>query len=496
MRKGKLGLRKSTKADFSGQQLVHFVFERALRKFRCVICCFFVCVRACCFDVYLYNVCVSVLALPSPMSMHLTPFHPHHHHTRACYVCDSGDLELWLQYLDYCEQTGAAKALSRALAQALQIFPRQVCPLQQCRGGGAAVIITIVTSRSLTQLLHSLTIDDTPPPHPHTNTRQAGLWVRAASHEYFENASPPAARVLMQRGLRLNGCVRPAPLLPVTRASTTAALSHTIHPSIHQPINPSNIPSTAPLNPSIHQPTRAESALLWSQYFKLELLYVQKLRGRRLALGLPGASGAPDAAAAAEAQQEEEGEEGGEGACPVEVPTLAEEDDGDDHYLAAAPPAAVPELDPSDPRAQSVQAVLEGAVPRVVYAAAVAARPQDLQLRLDCLATLAGLPGASSGEEEDGGHFEPLAQEMLAGIDRDVGPEAGAWARALHALRTAPAAAAAAGVAMATAGEKAKGKGGKKRPRAEEEEGRASGGRGPAPCPPRRRPAWRRWSAG
>jgi hypothetical protein len=38
-----------------------------------------------------------------------------------------GDLELWLQYLDYCEQIGAAKAHSRALAQALQIFPRQVC---------------------------------------------------------------------------------------------------------------------------------------------------------------------------------------------------------------------------------------------------------------------------------------------------------------------------------------------------------------------------------
>jgi hypothetical protein len=194
--------------------------------------------------------------------------------------------------------------------------------------------------------------------------------------------------------------------------------------------------------------TRAESALLWTQYFKLELLYVNKLRGRRLALGLEKAARSPDD------PEDNEGEEE-EGPCPVEVPALAEEDDGD------AGPPAVPELDPSDPRAQSVQAVLEGAVPRVVYAAAVAARPHDLQLRLDCLVTLASLPGSEDG------HFEPLAQEMLAGIERDVGPEAGAWARALHALRIGPSAAA--------AGEEEKEKSSKKgsskkRPRAAAEE--------------------------
>lgn len=46
LRKAKLGLTKSTKADFAGQQLVHFIFERALRKFRCVFCFFFVPVYA------------------------------------------------------------------------------------------------------------------------------------------------------------------------------------------------------------------------------------------------------------------------------------------------------------------------------------------------------------------------------------------------------------------------------------------------------------------
>ncbi|GAB5036531.1 u3 small nucleolar rna-associated protein 6 [Nannochloropsis oceanica] len=133
LRKNKAGLSKSTVSDHAGKQLVHFIFERALRKFQ-------------------------------------------------------GDLELWLQYLDYCCSTSSHKAHSRALARALQLFPRT-----------------------------------------------AGLWIRAASFEFFEHSSPPAARVLMQRGLRLNG---------------------------------------------------QESALLWTQYFKLEVLYVNKLRGRRVALGI------------------------------------------------------------------------------------------------------------------------------------------------------------------------------------------------------------------
>lgn len=166
----------------------------------------------------------------------------------------------------------------------------------------------------------------------------------------------------------------------------------------------------------------ANSALLWTQYFKLELLYVIKLRGRRLALGLEQQPHTPPA----KGQDGDEKDEG-EGAHPIELPALAEEED--DNNNTARVPLTVPELDPSDPRAQSVQAVLSGAVPRVVYAAAVAARPTDLALRLDCLATLDTLPGAEDG------HFEPLAREMLDGIARDMGPEAGAWAGALHALR-------------------------------------------------------------
>jgi len=276
LRKNKASLSKSTPSDHAGKQLVHFIFERALRKFR-------------------------------------------------------GDLELWLQYLDYCCSTSSHKAHSRALAQALQLFPRT-----------------------------------------------AGLWIRAASYEFFEHSSPPAARVLMQRGLRLNG---------------------------------------------------QESALLWTQYFKLEVLYVNKLRGRRVALGL-GEGGRKE-----EGEEEEEGEEGEEEREGVKVPRLEGEDE------VAEEEAKEEEED--DPRARSVRAVLAGAVPRVVYLSAIKARPQDLGMRLafvETLEELGGQPQQQEGEEEgEGGRegaFEPLVQEILEGIEEAFGVADAAWARARHALTT------------------------------------------------------------
>jgi len=276
LRKNKAGLSKSTPSDHAGKQLVHFIFERALRKFR-------------------------------------------------------GDLELWLQYLDYCCSTSSHKAHSRALAQALQLFPRT-----------------------------------------------AGLWIRAASYEFFEHSSPPAARVLMQRGLRLNG---------------------------------------------------QESALLWTQYFKLEVLYVNKLRGRRVALGLGEGGGK------GEGEGEEPGEEEGEREG-VKVPRL----EGEDEDEAAEEEAKEEEED--DPRARSVRAVLAGAVPRVVYLSAIKARPQDLGMRLAFVETLEELGGQQQQEveevEEGGreGAFEPLVQEILEGIEGAFGVADAAWARARHALTT------------------------------------------------------------
>eukprot|EP00624_Nannochloropsis_granulata_P005406 evm.model.NODE_3836_length_13751_cov_70.976944.1 len=276
LRKTKAGLSKSTASDHAGKQLVHFIFERALRKFQ-------------------------------------------------------GDLELWLQYLDYCCSTSSHKAHSRALARALQLFPRT-----------------------------------------------AGLWIRAASFEFFENSSPPAARVLMQRGLRLNG---------------------------------------------------QESALLWTQYFKLEVLYVNKLRGRRVALGLD------------EGTRKEQGEQGGEGEEErggVHVPRLEGEDDDPEEEVKAEEKGKG-----KDPRARNVRAVLAGAVPRMVYLSAIKARPQDLDMRLAFVETLEELGGQEQQSEPEGkggeereGAFESLVQEILEGIEEAFGLADAAWARANHALTT------------------------------------------------------------
>lgn len=94
----------------------------------------------------------------------------------------ASDLALHLQYAEFCKETHAHSRLSRVYAQALQIFPRH-----------------------------------------------ADLWIQAASHEYFGNNSIRSARILLQRGLRLN----------------------------------------------------TKSQQLWLQYFCLELHVVQKLQARR-----------------------------------------------------------------------------------------------------------------------------------------------------------------------------------------------------------------------
>lgn len=115
----------------------------------------------------------------------------HHIFERAVYRFGTKDLPLWLQFIRHCEDTKAHRALGK-------VFPRA---LQQ---------------------------------HP----LQPALWARAAAHEFrMQNIS--SARVLMQRGLRVN----------------------------------------------------SDSALLWTRFFVMELRYVQKLRTRRRLMGLGGDAG-------------------------------------------------------------------------------------------------------------------------------------------------------------------------------------------------------------
>jgi hypothetical protein len=112
------------------------------------------------------------------------------------------DLSLHLLHADFCKEQKSFKRLGRVYAEALQVFPRQ-----------------------------------------------AGLWIEAASQEFFgPTRSIRSARILLQRALRING--------------TT-------------------------------------SQELWLEYFSLELHYAQTLKGRRqILLGETSSGGGATAAAA------------------------------------------------------------------------------------------------------------------------------------------------------------------------------------------------------
>ncbi|KAL3923636.1 MAG: hypothetical protein SGILL_001547 [Bacillariaceae sp.] len=112
------------------------------------------------------------------------------------------DLGLHLQHAEFCKQQQSWTRLGRVYAEALQIFPRQ-----------------------------------------------SGLWIEAASHEFFgPTRSIRSARVLLQRGLRLND----------------------------------------------------KSEELWQEYFTLEMHYAQTLKGRRQILQNSNADDAANVEAAKE----------------------------------------------------------------------------------------------------------------------------------------------------------------------------------------------------
>ncbi|KAF9179363.1 U3 snoRNP protein [Haplosporangium sp. Z 11] len=106
---------------------------------------------------------------------------------KRCLIKFKGDISIWLQYINYAKKTGASRTLGRIYAQAIQLHP--------------------------------------------TNEK---LWILAAAWEWEENANIVAARVLLQRALRLN--------------------------------------------------TTTES--LWHEYFRLELVYIAKILARREILGI------------------------------------------------------------------------------------------------------------------------------------------------------------------------------------------------------------------
>ncbi|CAJ0833418.1 3936_t:CDS:10 [Entrophospora sp. SA101] len=98
-----------------------------------------------------------------------------------------GDIELWLQYIEFAKSVGATKLIGKIFGSAVQTHPTK--PI---------------------------------------------FWILAAKWEFEENANISASRVLMQRGLRFN----------------------------------------------------PETIQFWHEYFKLELMYIEKIKKRRRILGI------------------------------------------------------------------------------------------------------------------------------------------------------------------------------------------------------------------
>lgn len=138
--------------------------------------------------------------------------------------------------------------------------------------------------------------------HPY----EVGLWIRGANFEFFENCNPSSARILMQRAIRIN----------------------------------------------------ETSQMLWMEYFRMEFLYIQKLRGRQEILKL-GA----DSAGNGEVNGEERGER-------MDVPELEEE-------KGMEPIEAEKVLE-----TKVEEEFYKGAIPLIVYKHAVEAIPKDLEFRL------------------------------------------------------------------------------------------------------------------
>lgn len=265
-----------------------------------------------------------------------------------------GDLRLWLRWLQFCRDSNSPRQMSRVLTRALQL-----------------------------------------------HVSEPGLWSYAAAWEFDHNGNAAAARMLMQRGLRM----------------------------------------------------RPDSQQLWLEYFKLELHYAQKLVARRKVLGIDSPAPAqPTAAVTAAAQQQAAvvGEGGSEamsmdGATAEQQPdtqaAVAADQDAAAEQLAAVQQQGVLEMDArQDPAAvselisgsqpgsegpslasagpgpsaadEAVQAVLGGAIAKVVFVNAIAALPGSLDFRAGLLRALRPFHSRLSGAPG-------IWQAILASIAHD-----------------------------------------------------------------------------
>lgn len=209
----------------------------------------------------------------------------------------SGDVDLWLQYFTWAESVGASKALSRAYARAIQLHPAK--PV---------------------------------------------FWIRAATWELEDNTNVGAARILLQRAIRMN--------------------------------------------PELIQ--------LWHEYFKLELRYLDKVKRRReILFGKKAGIGGLEVAEKAKEDDDESMDEAedGEDDGVIKLPGGS----GDAAGKATAPTAE--ETEASRTPSVTEQAFFDGAIPKIVYRNAIKAIPKDLAFRMKFV-ELFRLAELESGVEE------------------------------------------------------------------------------------------------
>ncbi|KAI9190583.1 U3 small nucleolar RNA-associated protein 6-domain-containing protein [Polychytrium aggregatum] len=215
----------------------------------------------------------------------------------------SGDVHLWIQYLEWARQSGSSKLLGKSFARVIQYHPTK--PV---------------------------------------------FWIMAAAWEYEENSNISSARVLLQRGLRLN----------------------------------------------------PESQKLWLEYFKLELLWLIKIRERRRLLF--GEGGKPKKSTAVpepkpndadkvdvdlDDEDDDDNRDGDEAPTGVSVPSLSEES-GLENPLENDPViskslTSEPESVLEKSLSPMQKALLELAIPRAIYRNAVKAIASNLPFRLEFL---------------------------------------------------------------------------------------------------------------
>ncbi|KAI9017097.1 U3 small nucleolar RNA-associated protein 6-domain-containing protein [Gaertneriomyces semiglobifer] len=193
-----------------------------------------------------------------------------------------GDPALWVQYFEWCKRTNSSKALAKNFARAIQLHP--------------------------------------------TN---ASFWIMAAAYEFEKNSNMQSARILLQRGLRIN----------------------------------------------------SESRKLWLEYFRLELLWIEKLRARRKILLAQGSQVHAEPLAPAPNAEES-----------VTIPALEAENDSNDSPVA--------EVESKKEINATEQALAEVVIPRIIYRNAIKTIPEDLTVRLEFLKIYRSFDGTQKGCEE------------------------------------------------------------------------------------------------